>query len=130
MLGLKQMFIVALGGAIGSVARYKFGGFALHHTQSWNFPVSTFSVNVIGCFVIGVLTYLAEARGLFSAELRVFLVIGILGGFTTFSSFGNDTVNLWRAGREGRALLNVGAQLLLGLGAVWLGRMLARQFGG
>src|SRR5437764_9405833 len=98
MLGLKQILIVALGGAIGSVARYKLGGFALHHTQAWNFPVSTFSVNIIGCFVIGLLAALAEHHDLFSPSVRLVLFTGVLGGFTTFSAFGYESVFLLRRG--------------------------------
>src|SRR5215471_2824220 len=98
MLGLKQIVIVVLGGAIGSVARYKLGGFALHHTQAWDFPVSTFSVNVIGCFAIGVLAALVEHHDLFSPSIRLLLFTGLLGGFTTFSAFGYEGVFLLRRG--------------------------------
>ena len=58
MFGFKQLIIVAIGGGIGSMLRYKLGGFALHHTQTWNFPVSTFSINVAGCLAIGVVAAL------------------------------------------------------------------------
>jgi hypothetical protein len=71
MLGLKEILIVALGGAVGSVARYKLGGFALHHTQAWNFPVSTFAVNVAGCLAIGILAALVEHHDLFSPSVRL-----------------------------------------------------------
>lgn len=127
---MTKLLLAGIGGFIGSALRYALGAAIDQCYGRDDFPFGTLAVNVLGCLVIGVLTWLAEARGMFSAEMRVFLVIGILGGFTTFSSFGNDTVNLWRANREGRALLNVGAQLVLGLGAVWLGRALARQVWG
>src|SRR4029077_19220937 len=94
----KQILIVALGGAVGSVLRYKLGGFALHHTQAWNFPVSTFGVNVIGCFVIGVLAALVEHHDLLSPSMRLLLFTGLLGGFTTFSAFGYESVFLLRRG--------------------------------
>src|SRR3954462_15942335 len=90
MLTLKPMLIVAVGGAIGSVARYKLGGFALHHSEGWNFPASTFGVNVLGCFVIGMLAALAAHHDLFSPSLRLLLFTGLLGGFTTFSAFGYE----------------------------------------
>ena len=96
MLALKQSLIVALGGAIGSVARFKLGGLALHHTEGWNFPISTFSVNVIGCLIIGVLGALAEHHDLFSPSIRLLLFTGLLGGFTTFSAFGYEAVYLLR----------------------------------
>src|SRR2546423_15005505 len=88
MLGLKQLIIVAVGGAVGSMLRYKLGGFALHHTQSWNFPVSTLSINVAGCFAIGILAGLVEHRDLFSPSVRLVLFTALLGGFTTVSPFG------------------------------------------
>src|SRR6266446_8754913 len=98
MLGLKQILIVALGGAVGSVMRYKLGGFALHRSQAWNFPVSTFSVNVVGCFAIGILAALVEHHDLFSPSIRLLLFTGLLGGFTTFSAFGYESVFLLRRG--------------------------------
>jgi len=80
------------------------------------------AVNVIGCFVIGFLAQLAEGRGVFTSESRSFVFVGILGGFTTFSAFGNETLNLARDSQMMNALANVGANVILGLFAVWLGR--------
>ena len=128
MFGLKQMFIVALGGAMGSVARYKLGGFALHHTQSWDFPVSTFSVNVIGCFVIGLLAALVEHHDLFSPSVRLLLFTGLLGGFTTFSAFGYESVFLLRRGLLSAATGYVLLSVACGLGAVLAGIKLIDQF--
>src|SRR5947209_645885 len=111
MLGLKQILIVALGGAFGSALRYKLGGFALHHTQGWNFPISTFSINVVGCFAIGILAALVEHHDLFSPSMRLLLFTGLLGGFTTFSAFGYESVFLLRrglfSGAAGYAILSV-----------------------
>src|SRR6266404_3366433 len=128
MLGLKQILIVALGGAIGSVARYKLGGFALHHTQAWNFPVSTFSVNIIGCFVIGLLAALVEHHDLFSPSARLLLFTGMLGGFTTFSAFGYEGVFLLRRGLVSIATGYVLLSVVFGLGAVFAGLKLIDQF--
>jgi len=75
--------------------------------------------------VIGFLAQLAETRGVFNPESRAFVFVGILGGFTTFSSFGNDTINLLRDGETLNALANVGANVIFGLMLVWLGRTLA-----
>jgi len=122
------MFIVAFGGAIGSVARYKLGGFALHHTQSWDFPVSTFSVNVIGCFVIGVLAALVEHHDLFSPSVRLLLFTGLLGGFTTFSAFGYESVFLLRRGLVSVAAGYVLLSVVCGLGAVLAGLKVIDQF--
>src|SRR6267143_6555142 len=121
MLGFKQIFIVAIGGAIGSVLRYKLGGFALHHTQSWSFPVSTFSVNVAGCFAIGVLAALVEYHDLFSSSVRLLLFTGLLGGFTTFSAFGYEGVFLLRRGLVSVAAGYVILSVAGGIFAVALG---------
>jgi CrcB protein len=119
------MVLVALGGALGSVTRYLLGTWVQSASKSIDFPFGTLTVNLIGCFVIGVLSQLAEARGVFTQEARAFVFIGILGGFTTFSSFGNDTINLLRDGETFNALANVGANVILGLALVWLGRTVA-----
>jgi CrcB protein len=128
MLGLKQILIVALGGAVGSVMRYKLGGFALHHTQSWNFPVSTFGVNVAGCFAIGILAALVEHHDLFSPSVRLLLFTGLLGGFTTFSAFGYESVFLLRRGLISVATEYVLFSVLCGWMAVGFGMKLVDQF--
>jgi fluoride exporter len=116
---------VALGGALGSVTRYLLGAWIQSSSRSIDFPYGTLTVNLLGCFVIGFLSQLAEARGAFTPETRALVFIGVLGGFTTFSSFGNDTINLFRDGRMINALVNVGANVFLGLALVWLGRTVA-----
>jgi CrcB protein len=121
---------VGVGGFIGSVLRYFFGGLVQEWSRRDDFPVGTLAVNVAGCLCIGLLSQLAEARGAFSPETRAFIFIGILGGFTTFSSFGNETMNLWRDGQMFLGSVNVVAQLVLGLGGVWLGRVLGAKIWG
>jgi CrcB protein len=120
-----SILLVALGGAFGSVSRYLLGTWIQSLSKSIDFPFGTLTVNLIGCFVIGFLSQLAEARGVFTPESRAFVFIGILGGFTTFSSFGNDTINLVRDSEMFNALANVGANVILGLLLVWLGRTVA-----
>ena len=117
--------LVALGGALGSVARYLLGTWIQAASRSVDFPFGTLTVNLIGCFVIGFLSQLAETRGAFTPETRALVFVGVLGGFTTFSSFGNDTLNLFRDGETANALVNIGANVLLGLALVWFGRTLA-----
>ena len=107
---------------MGSVLRYLASGYVQQSAKSIDFPYGTLVVNVIGCFVIGFLAQLAEDRGMFTSESRLFVFVGILGGFTTFSSFGNETLNLARDSQMMNALANVGANVALGLFAVWLGR--------
>jgi CrcB protein len=118
--------LVGIGGFIGSIARYLASGYVQQLTQSFEFPYGTLVVNLTGCFVIGFLSQLADARGLFSTESRSFVFVGILGGFTTFSSFGNETMNLLRDGETLPAFANVAAHVVLGLAAVWLGRTVAQ----
>lgn len=117
--------LVALGGAIGSVSRYLLGTRIQSASLSLDFPFGTLMVNLIGCFLIGFLSQLVETRGLFTPEARNLVFIGMLGGFTTFSSFGNDTVNLLRAGETFHGLANVAANVIAGLALVWLGRATA-----
>jgi CrcB protein len=125
MPALLNILLVALGGALGSVSRYLLGTWTQSASGSIDFPFGTLTVNLIGCFVIGLLSQLAEARGMFTAEMRALIFVGVLGGFTTFSSFGNDTINLLRDGETVNALLNIGANVILGLALVWLGRAVA-----
>jgi len=125
MPSLLSITFVALGGALGSVSRYLLGTWIQSTSKSIDFPFGTLTVNLIGCFVIGFLSQLAELRGVFTPETRALVFIGMLGGFTTFSSFGNDTINLVRDGEMVNALVNVGANVVLGLALVWLGRTVA-----
>lgn len=122
---MANILMVGVGGFIGSVARYLLSEWAQMISKSIDFPFGTLTVNLLGCFVIGFLSQLAETRGVFTSESRAFVFIGILGGFTTFSSFGNDTFNLARDGEMWNALANIGANVIFGLAFVWLGRTAA-----
>jgi CrcB protein len=122
---IKAMLLVALGGAVGSVARFKLSGLVLQHTIGWRFPAGTFTVNVVGCLVAGFLAGLAERHDLFSADTRLFLFTGILGGFTTFSAFGMETMFLVRRGELLVAGANIVLSVAVGLIALWLGLGLA-----
>jgi fluoride exporter len=125
MPSIDSVIFVALGGALGSVLRYLLGTWTQSASKSIDFPYGTLAVNLIGCFVIGFLAQLADSRGAFTSGSRVFVFVGILGGFTTFSSFGNETINLFREGETLNALANVGANVIFGLIVVWLGRTVA-----
>ena len=113
---------VALGGALGSVARYAISGVAVRWLGA-GFPYGTLFVNVTGSFTIGLLAALvaADGRPSLSADARAFLLVGVLGGFTTFSSFSLETLNLARSGALGPAVLNVAGSVALCLAAVSLG---------
>ncbi len=123
---MTKLLLVGAGGFLGSIVRALLSNFMQPSSDS-AFPLGTLVVNVIGCFVIGALSQVGETREIFSAETRAFIFVGVLGGFTTYSSFGNETINLWRSGTLWLAFINVAAQLLLGLGAVLVGRWLAAR---
>jgi CrcB protein len=118
---MKNLILVGLGGCVGSVARYAAGGWILHHTAQERFPYSTFAVNVVGCLAAGVLAALAEKLDLFGPEARLLLFTGVLGGFTTFSAFGLETMFLVRRGELAVAALYVVGSVALGLVALWAG---------
>jgi CrcB protein len=122
-----KLLLAGIGGFVGSALRYVLAGFVQNWSGSIRFPFGTLAVNLAGCLVIGFLSQLADTRGLFSAEARVLIFIGVLGGFTTFSAFGNETINLWRDGQSALAAANISAHLVLCLGAVWFSRALAFQ---
>jgi CrcB protein len=112
---------VALGGAIGSVARFKLSTWVLEQAAGWRFPLGTFSVNILGCLIIGVLAGLAVKEDFFSAETRLFFFTGITGGFTTFSALGLETFYLLRRGEVLIAGGYVLSSLVCGLLVLWAG---------
>jgi CrcB protein len=120
---------VALGGALGSVARYACSGLAIRWLGS-GFPWGTLFVNVSGSFAIGLLAALvsADGRPLLGNDTRAFLMVGALGGFTTFSAFSLETLSLARGGAVGAATANVALSLGLCLAGVWLGFAAAALF--
>jgi CrcB protein len=122
---MKAILLVALGGAFGSVARFKLSGLILHHAVGWKFPAGTFTVNVLGCLVAGILAALAEKYEYFSPDARLLLFTGILGGFTTFSAFGLETMYLMKRGEFLIGGANVVLSVAAGLAALWLGFGLA-----
>lgn len=116
---------VAVGGALGSLARHLVN-MAVAHRLERAVPWATFIVNIIGCLVIGGLAgRIASGRLQVSPLVRTFVFVGILGGFTTFSSFGLDTFTLGHGGNHAAAFWNVVGQIALGVGGVWLGYYLA-----
>lgn len=118
---MQNILLVGLGGFFGSIARYKLGGLILHITAQDRFPFGTFTVNVLGCLIVGVLAGTAERYDVFGADARLFLFTGLLGGFTTFSAFGLETVYLIRRSDLSAAALYTGGSVILGITAVWLG---------
>jgi fluoride exporter len=120
-----NVLLIALGGSIGAVARYGLAGLVQRFTTPY-FPFGTFVVNIVGCLAFGILAGLAEQRFALGPAARAFLLIGVLGGFTTFSSFSFETFQLLRDAEIMRATLNAVGQLVAGVFAMWLGFVLAR----
>ena len=112
---------VAAGGALGSVARHAVNALVARVAGSPS-PLSTAIVNIVGCAIIGVLAGLIAGHVVrMTPALRAFVFVGVLGGFTTFSSFGLDTLTLAHEGRTTAAIINVTIQVVAGIGAVFVG---------
>ena len=122
---LVQAAVAGLGGFVGALGRYGLSGLVQRRIPLATFPYGTLAVNLSGCFAIGLLAGLAESRQLFGPYFRVFVLIGLLGGFTTFSTFGYETVALLRDAEYLRAATNVAVHIVAGLTLVWLGYAMA-----
>lgn len=121
----RSILVVGVGGFIGSVARYLSQFFVdkLFHTS---FPLGTFLVNIMGSLIIGMVYALAEKGNYLNSEWRLFLAVGICGGFTTFSSFAYNNLTLLKDHATGQFLFNVFGSITLGVFAVYLGIIIIR----
>ena len=123
---VKNVLLVGVGGFIGAVLRFKIGGLVLHHAANMKFPLATFCVNVCGCLVAGLLMAISVKHDVFSPATRLLLFTGILGGFTTFSAFGLETVYLIQR----HELLWAGCYVILtvsvGILALWVAMLTVR----
>jgi CrcB protein len=115
-----SLAFVAIGGAIGSMLRYLLSTFVLRASGSL-FPVGTFTVNLVGCVVFGVIVGAAEHRFVLTPEGRAFLLVGVLGGFTTFSSYAYESFTLLQDGQFLAASVNIVGQVVAGLVGLWVG---------
>lgn len=123
---MEKYLFVGVGGMIGSICRYGLSGL-LYKMMGDRFPYGTFAVNIVGCFAIGILMSLFEQRWLVPPNLRLFLTIGILGGFTTFSTFSYETVEMLKGGNLFFASLNIIASLICCLCATWGGSIIGKS---
>lgn len=124
---MPSIVLVAIGGALGSVLRYLLVSSAHQLLSGWRFPIGTFLVNVLGCLAIGGFAALAQRGGFLSADMRLFLMTGLAGGFTTFSAFGLETFELLRRAEWAIAGSYVLASLVVGMSALALGFALLAQ---
>jgi fluoride exporter len=122
---MRILFIIGTGGFIGSVARYVLSQWMQRMFET-TFPIGTLFVNILGSFIIGIIYALSEKGGILSPELRMFLAVGICGGFTTFSSFAYENLNMLSLQQYFYTALYIGASLILGLLAVYLGNLSIR----
>lgn len=122
---MQRIFLVGLAGLVGTLGRYWLSGL-IARQYGETFPWGTLTVNATGCFLAGSVFYLTEERFLVSPTVRSVILIGLLGGFTTFSSYGLQTFTLLREGEFGLAVLNVAFSNLLGLVMVWIGYTLVK----
>ena len=124
---MQKTILIALAGLVGTLLRYWLSELvARQHGET--FPWGTMVVNLLGCLMAGVVFFLAQERLLLSPTVRTVIMIGLLGGFTTFSSYGLQTFTLLRDGEFGQGILNVAASNILGLFMVWVGYVLGRVF--
>ena len=124
-----RILLVGLAGLAGTLCRYWLSG-AVSRRYGEAFPAGTLAVNLLGCFAAGLLFHLMQERRAFGETARAAVFVGLLGGFTTFSSYGLQTFALLREGRVGFAALNVFASNLLGLMLVFVGYAAGKLLGG
>ncbi len=116
---------IALGGALGALGRY-FLSTWVYSKSDFIFPWGTFAVNILGCFILGMVYIWGTEKLAIGSNMRAFLAVGLLGAFTTFSTFSLETVNIIKDGEIKIALLNTAGSLVFGLLAVWLGTVIAQ----
>lgn len=121
-----KLFLIGLGGFFGSILRYITSGFISRILGKPYFPYGTLFVNILGCFFIGFLSGLSENKQLFNPEIRTFIFVGLLGGFTTFSTFGFEVFNFARDGQILSSLSNIVIHIFFGIGGVWFGYSMSR----
>ena len=124
---MTRLLLVAAGGAIGSVGRYLVALWSGQMTSEDRFPLGTLAVNLIGCLAIGLVAGLGERTNALTADTRLFLMTGVIGGFTTFSAFGLETALMIKRDDLVTALAYVAVSVAGGLAAIWCGYLIAAR---
>ncbi|MCY1226717.1 putative fluoride ion transporter CrcB [compost metagenome] len=122
---IKSLLIVGLGGALGSIFRY-LTSLAIGKYMPAKFPLGTFTANILGCFIIGLLFGYFEKNNLVNSDMKLFFATGFCGGYTTFSTFGYENISLFQSNNSLLAFAYIGASLFFGLLAVWFGLFLTK----
>lgn len=121
-----KLLIIGVGGFLGAILRYGFSGW-MHKLLGSQFPYGTLAVNVVGSFLLGMFLYMGENKFVLHPQMRGFIAIGLLGAFTTFSTFSFETVMLLQENMYREVILNIVLNVILALAAVWLGFIVARS---
>ncbi len=123
---MHNILVVGIGGFLGSVLRYLISGYVQNVSQSISFPYGTLSVNILGCLMIGIISQLVDLQIGITSETRLFMMVGVLGGFTTFSAFGNEAINLLQDQRFFLSFMYIASHLFICLSAVFIGRVIIK----
>jgi CrcB protein len=124
---MSNLIILGMGGFFGAISRYLLSTGVQNMAKDASFPFGTLAVNVLGCFILGVLTHLATVKGLLDAQTSLFLLVGFVGAFTTFSTFSLESASLFQSGQGTAGMLNILGSNLLGLVFVFVGQFLAAR---
>ena len=124
---MHNILILGLGGFFGAISRYLVSETVQNFSRQANFPYGTLAVNIMGCFILGLLSHLVGFKGLLDDQARLFLMVGFIGAFTTFSTFSIESAQLFQTGQNTAGILNILGSNLLGLIFVFVGQALAAQ---
>lgn len=125
---MHKIIIVGIGGFFGAIARYLISGWTNQLYQFKGFPLGTLFVNILGCLTLGILIGLAEYKHIITPQIKIFIMIGLLGSLTTFSTFGLETYNLLKNSEFFILLFTIVIHLIGGLIAIWAGQSFAKLF--
>ncbi|MCB2179687.1 fluoride efflux transporter CrcB [bacterium] len=124
---MNNLLILGLGGFFGAISRYLLSDYVQNMLKHTGFPYGTLAVNILGCFLLGLLNQMAISRGLLDDQTRLFLMVGFVGAFTTFSTFTVESARLFQTGQNTAGMLNILGSNLLGITFVFIGQLFASQ---